>query len=91
MKHQEREIDMKNREENIEQECTNLKNDLQSAQLQIDRLRRRLEEREIEIDKLRYDNYLIKISENRYELSFLEMEQFQAWMRLKPKRSHDYS
>ncbi|XP_076245371.1 uncharacterized protein LOC143185927 [Calliopsis andreniformis] len=53
VKHQEREIDMKNREEKMERECTNLKNDLHSAQLQIDRLRRRLEEREIEIDKLR--------------------------------------
>ncbi|XP_012141652.1 uncharacterized protein LOC100882920 isoform X2 [Megachile rotundata] len=53
IKHQEREADMRNREEKIEHECTNLKNDLQSAQLQIDRLRRRLEEREIEIDKLR--------------------------------------
>ncbi|CAK9830986.1 Coiled-coil domain-containing protein 13 [Anthophora retusa] len=53
MKHQEREVDMKNREERMERECTNLKNDLQSAQLQIDRLRRKLEEREIEIDKLR--------------------------------------
>lgn len=53
IKHQERETDMRNREEKIEYECTNLKNDLQSAQLQIDRLRRKLEEREIEIDKLR--------------------------------------
>ncbi|XP_071861175.1 uncharacterized protein [Bombus fervidus] len=53
MKHEEREIDMKNRAEKFEREYTNLKNDLQSAQLQIDRLRRRLEEREIEIDKLR--------------------------------------
>ncbi|CAK9800056.1 Coiled-coil domain-containing protein 13 [Anthophora plagiata] len=53
MKHQEREVETKNREERIERECTNLKNDLQSAQLQIDRLRRKLEEREIEIDKLR--------------------------------------
>ncbi|XP_015432831.1 PREDICTED: WEB family protein At5g55860-like [Dufourea novaeangliae] len=53
IRHQERQTDMKNREEKIERECSNLKNDLQSAQLQIDRLRRRLEEREIEIDKLR--------------------------------------
>ncbi|XP_054005464.1 uncharacterized protein LOC128890720 [Hylaeus anthracinus] len=53
MKHQDREIDMKNKEEKSERECTALRNDLQSAQLQIDRLRRRLEEREIEIDKLR--------------------------------------
>ncbi|XP_017765972.1 PREDICTED: spindle pole body component 110 [Eufriesea mexicana] len=53
IKHEEREVDMRNRTEKIEREYTNLKNDLQSAQLQIDRLRRRLEEREIEIDKLR--------------------------------------
>ncbi|CAL7946262.1 unnamed protein product [Xylocopa violacea] len=53
MKHQEREMEMRNREEKIERECMNLKNDLQSAQLQIDRLCRKLEEREIEIDKLR--------------------------------------
>ncbi|XP_043256883.1 coiled-coil domain-containing protein 13-like [Colletes gigas] len=53
MKHQEREMDIKSKEETNERHFTNLKNDLQSAQLQIDRLRRRLEEREIEIDKLR--------------------------------------
>nr|XP_031839439.1 coiled-coil domain-containing protein 13 [Nomia melanderi] len=52
-RHQERETDAKSREERIERECMNLKNDLQSAQLQIERLRRKLEEREIEIDKLR--------------------------------------
>ncbi|XP_076751980.1 coiled-coil domain-containing protein 13 [Xylocopa sonorina] len=54
MKHQEREMEMRNREEKMERECINLKNDLQSAQLQIDRLCRKLEEREIEIEKLRY-------------------------------------
>ncbi|XP_026667187.1 coiled-coil domain-containing protein 13-like [Ceratina calcarata] len=56
IKHQEREVDIRNREERIERECTNLKNDLQAAQLQIERLRRKLEEREIEIDKLRRRN-----------------------------------
>ncbi|XP_076657900.1 coiled-coil domain-containing protein 13 [Halictus rubicundus] len=50
---QERETDMKIKEEKIGRECMNLRNDLQSAQLQIERLRRKLEEREIEIDKLR--------------------------------------
>ncbi|KOC68310.1 Coiled-coil domain-containing protein 13 [Habropoda laboriosa] len=52
-KHQEREVEMKNKEERIERERTNLQNDLESAQLQIDRFRRKLKEREIEIDKLR--------------------------------------
>ncbi|XP_067205746.1 coiled-coil domain-containing protein 13 isoform X1 [Linepithema humile] len=52
-RHQEREIEVQNREHKIERESMNIKNELRATQLHVDRLRRRLEEREIEIDKLR--------------------------------------
>nr|XP_012215098.1 PREDICTED: coiled-coil domain-containing protein 13 [Linepithema humile] len=54
-RHQEREIEVQNREHKIERESMNIKNELRATQLHVDRLRRRLEEREIEIDKLRND------------------------------------
>lgn len=44
---------MQDKEQKIERENVNIKNELRATQLHVDRLRRRLEEREIEIDKLR--------------------------------------
>ena len=43
----------RNRENMMERENANIKNELRATQLHVDRLRRRLEEREIEIDKLK--------------------------------------
>ncbi|KAG5333116.1 CCD13 protein, partial [Acromyrmex heyeri] len=52
-RYQDREVEVRNRENMMERENANIKNELRATQLHVDRLRRRLEEREIEIDKLR--------------------------------------